>query len=211
MNPWIGVLLWFGVFIGGSILGGVCSSKNVKLRAACTPLLFIILSIVVFYFTNGFAYYGLKMDTFYILISIPIAFVVSLPLSMIASRVAKNEGTQIDPFNFGNLNFLEFSLLFLILAPLGEEFLFRGVLESPLLEYGILIAVIVPALLFSLIHLQPFKNAPRKFLALIIISAFILGLLAGYFRAVSGSLLPAYAIHAIFNLNGKITNHIFSR
>ncbi len=208
MVPLMGVLLWFVVFISGGFTGELCSTRNAKIGVGCTSIIFIILSTMVFQFTGGFAYYGLKIDIFYTLISIFTAFLVAFPLSLIASRVAENTNMQDDPFDFGNLNILEFLFLFLLLAPLGEEFLFRGVLESSLLEYGILIAVIVPALLFSLIHLLPFKNTPRKFLVTILISAFILGLLAGYFRAISGSLLPAYVTHTIFNLNGKIAEKL---
>ncbi len=208
MDPWMGILLWFAVFMGGSILGGLCPSRNAKIGAGCTSTVFIILSLMVFQFTGGFEYYGLKIDVFYTVISIFTAFLVAFPLSLIASRVAENTNVRNDPFDFGNLNIFEFSFLLLLLAPLGEELLFRGVLESSLLEYGILIATIIPALLFSLIHFLPFRNTPRKFLAIILISAFILGLLTGYFRAISGSLLPAYVTHAIFNLNGKIAERL---
>ncbi len=208
MNPWMGILLWFAVFMGGSIVGGLCPSRKAKISAGCTSAVFIILSLIVFQFTGGFEYYGLKIDIFYTMISIFTAFIIAFPLSLIASIVAENTNMQNGPFDLGNLNILEFLFLLLLLAPLGEEFLFRGILESSLLEYGILIAIVVPALLFSLIHILPFKNTPRKFLAIILISAFILGLLAGYFRALSGSLLPAYVTHAIFNLNGKIAEKL---
>ena len=211
MNPWMGILLWFAVFMGGSIVGGLCPSRKAKISAGCTSTVFIILSLIVFQFTGGFEYYGLKIDIFYTVISIFTAFIIAFPLSLIASRVAENTNMQNGPFDLGNLNIFEFSFLLLLLAPLGEEFLFRGILESSLLEYGTLIAIVVPALLFSLIHILPFKNTPRKFLATILISAFILGLLAGYFRALSGSLLPAYATHAIFNLNGKIAERLRNR
>jgi len=206
MEPWIGLLLWFAVFIGGSIAGGVCSSKNAKMAAGCTSAVFILLSIAVFYFTDGFAYYGLKLDAFYTIISILVAFLASLPLSVISNIIERKSSVQTEPFGFGDLNLTEFLFLFLLLAPLGEEFLFRGILETSLLVYGVPVAVILPALLFSLMHIVPLKNAPRKFSAIILISAFILGLLAGYFRAVSGSLLPAYSVHAVFNLTGKFTN-----
>ncbi len=210
MISWMGILLWFAVFMGGSIVGGLCPSRNPKISSGCTSATFIILSLIVFQFTGGFEYYGLKIDIFYTLISIFTAFLVAFPLSLIASRVAGNTNMENGPFDFGNFNILEFLFLLLLLAPLGEEFLFRGILESSLLGYGTIIAIVVPALLFSLIHLLPFKNTPRKFLITILDSAFILGLLAGYFRAISGSLLPAYVTHAIFNLNGKIAEKLTS-
>ena len=194
--------------MGGSIAGGLCTSRNAKIGAGCTSSFFIILSLVFFQFTGGFAYYVLKIDIFYTMISLFTAFLISFPLLLLASRIAEEENMQNTPLDFGNLNILEFSFLFLFLAPLGEEILFRGDLESPLLELGILAAIIIPALLFSIVHLLPFRNTPHKFLVTIIISAFILGLFAGYFRFISGSLLPAYATHTVFNLNGKIAEKL---
>ncbi len=207
MVLWLGIILWFAVFMSGSIAGGLCASKNAKIGSACTSTVFIILSVAVFYFTDGFNYYGLKIETYYTLLSIPISFLVSLPLILLTSAMGGEIAKEYNPLG-EDIRLIEYIVLLLILAPLGEEFLFRGILESSLLDYGILIAVIVPALLFSLVHIIPFKNAPRKFLAAILISAFVLGLLAGYFRAISCSLLPAYTIHAMFNLNGKIAERL---
>jgi len=207
MILWLGIILWFAVFMSGSIAGGLCSSKNAKIGGGCTSTVFIILSIAVFYFTDGFTYYGLKIDIYYTLLSIPISFLVSFPLILLASVMGGEKAKEYNPMG-EDIGLIEYIVLFLILAPLGEEFLFRGILESPLLDYGILIAVIVPALLFSLIHIVAFKNASRKFLATILFSAFILGLLAGYFRAISCSLFPAFTIHAMFNLNGKIAERL---
>ncbi len=104
MDLWIGILLWFAVFMSGSIVGGLCSSKNAKIGAGCTSAVFIILSLIIFQFTGGFEYYGLKIDIFYTVISIFTAFIIAFPFSLIASRVAENTNMQNGPFDLGNLN-----------------------------------------------------------------------------------------------------------
>jgi membrane protease YdiL (CAAX protease family) len=99
-----------------------------------------------------------------------------------------------------------------ILAPLGEETLFRGLLEGYLLLHtGLWIAVVTSAILFSLIHIAPFKGAPRSYLAIILLTALIVGLIAGYYRAVSGSLAPAITTHSVFNIIGAAGYKISKR
>ncbi len=204
MGPWMGLLVWFVILLTGSTIGGVVSSRDAKLGALTTQLIFLLLGVLVFAFFGGFQYYGLKIEVFHTLISLPAAIAISLPLSLLASRISQEYGEIEVPFNFGEFSAFEFAALFLILAPLGEEILFRGVLETPFLIYGALFATMISALLFAFIHILPFKHSPAKFLAVILLSAFILGLLAGYLRAISGSLLPAFCVHLIFNLSGKI-------
>ena len=66
------------------------------------------------------------------------------------------------------------------------------------------IAILIPAILFTAIHIIPYSSAPFTILIYVLTGAFILGLLAGYFRAVSRSLIPAIITHAIFNFSGII-------
>lgn len=76
------------------------------------------------------------------------------------------------------------------LAPLGEEFLFRGYLLRVFrARYGTLAGLLVSSALFAAMHLNP-----ASFVALL-----ALGLLFGLLRILSGSLLPALLAHAIQN------------
>ncbi len=93
--------------------------------------------------------------------------------------------------------------------------LFRGLLEGRLLSSlgagsraTLWIAIVIPAALFSLVHVAPFSKAPRVYLASVMTGAFVLGLLAGLFRAVSGSLATAVVTHACFNLVGMLVEEI---
>ena len=92
-------------------------------------------------------------------------------------------------------------------APLQEELIFRGLLQTVLARNlagpvamtaraGVA-AMIGAAIMFALVHLAvgPWTAA----------AALVLGLLAGELRRRSGSLIPAIVIHAIFNLPGLLT------
>ena len=80
-----------------------------------------------------------------------------------------------------------------LVAPLVEEAVFRGAIQSRLnraLTGGA--AVVLSALVFAVCHGQPVWIA----------YAFVMGFLLGRMRMASGSLLPALAAHVTFNLLG---------
>ncbi len=77
-----------------------------------------------------------------------------------------------------------------ILAPIVEELIFRGVIFSGFQRiYPAFWAIFFSALLFALFHLNPWQLGPT----------FLLGLLLGYVRLRSGSLLAAIFTHALHN------------
>ncbi|SFV38622.1 hypothetical protein SAMN05216456_3530 [Devosia crocina] len=82
------------------------------------------------------------------------------------------------------------TLLLSVLTPLGEEFLFRGVVTSALLKYGPWIGVSGGALVFALFHgINPVFPA-----------AIVTGLVAGEIFRRSGSIWPAVVVHSVVNL-----------
>lgn len=87
--------------------------------------------------------------------------------------------------------FLVLTAIFLcLITPLGEEFLFRGVVTNALLKYGSFTAVVVSAVIFALFH----------GINIIFPAALIAGLAAGEIFRRSGSIWPAVILHAVFNL-----------
>ncbi len=88
----------------------------------------------------------------------------------------------------------EFSLAFIIIAiipAVGEELVFRGVLQNYLHKWikNVHIAIWVSAIIFSLIHMQFYGLVPR----------ILLGALFGYLYVISGSLWMAILGHFINN------------
>ena len=77
-----------------------------------------------------------------------------------------------------------------ILAPVVEELIFRGVIFSGFQRnYHAFWAVFFSALLFALFHLNPWQFGPT----------FLLGLILGWVRLRTGSLLAAIFTHALHN------------
>jgi membrane protease YdiL (CAAX protease family) len=81
-------------------------------------------------------------------------------------------------------------LAMVVLAPVTEEFLFRGViLQGFLRNYTRRKAILVSALLFALFHLNPWQFPV----------AFLLGVVLGWWMTVTRSLLPCLFGHALGN------------
>ncbi len=83
-------------------------------------------------------------------------------------------------------------LIFGAFAAIGEELLFRSVIQESLvkLSKNPHLSIIATALLFSAIHLDFFGLIPR----------FVLGLMLGYMFWLSGSILPSMLMHFTNNV-----------
>ncbi len=76
-----------------------------------------------------------------------------------------------------------------VLAPLFEEYWFRGIIQTSLSQYGNGFAIVVSALCFGMAH----GNIHQFFYC------FIMGIGMGYVRYATGSILPTTVIHAMLN------------
>lgn len=77
-----------------------------------------------------------------------------------------------------------------VVAPIGEEFLFRGVITNAWLRHGAVVGVGGSALLFALFH----------GINLVLPVALITGIAAGEVFRRSGSIWPAVVAHGVVNL-----------
>ncbi|MGW5875605.1 CPBP family intramembrane glutamic endopeptidase [Nocardiopsis terrae] len=86
---------------------------------------------------------------------------------------------------------LVLTVLFLsVLTPVGEEFLFRGVVTNALLRHGPLVGVLGGSAVFALFH----------GINIILPAAFVVGVVAAEVMRRSGSVWPAVAVHVVNNL-----------
>lgn len=91
----------------------------------------------------------------------------------------------------GGLEMIILSVLLMgILTPIGEEFLFRGVLTNAMLKYVPYIGVGGSAVIFALLH----------GISIIFPAALVGGLVAGEVFRRSGSIWPDVIVHVMFNL-----------
>lgn len=81
-------------------------------------------------------------------------------------------------------------LTLVVMAPLFEEVIFRGVLlESARARYGVAAAWIVSSVLFGVVHLHP----------AVAVNALFAGLILGFFYIATGSLWTSVILHAVNN------------
>ena len=82
------------------------------------------------------------------------------------------------------------ALSIVVMGPLAEELVFRGIIQTRLLRaMPSWTAVVLQATLFAIIHGTPIQ----------IVYALLLGLALGFLRSRTGSILPGLAAHAAFN------------
>ena len=94
--------------------------------------------------------------------------------------------------DIGSAGMVSFITL-VVVAPVTEELLFRGtILRGFLGRYGASKAIVLSALIFCFIHLNPYQ----------FFSAFVLGLALGWIFVRTGSLWPCILGHALFNGHG---------
>ena len=105
---------------------------------------------------------------------------------------------------------------FWLAAPVQEEIIFRGLLQSTLqggipslISIGsrkLSVAALVSAIAFALVHLALFgMGATSGATALVVFGALVLGVAAGQMRWSTGSLVPGIVMHALFNIVGSIS------
>jgi len=126
---------------------------------------------------------------------------LAIAVVYIISLIPMEGGTQPelveDPFLL--------AILTLLIAPPCEEIFFRGFLQGYMMDKGHQeLSIILPAILFSAMHVIPFRSTGLAMMSAILAGALALGLIAGYFRASTGSLMPAVLSHFLFNLVGYV-------
>ena len=132
-------------------------------------------------------------------IGLGIAVLVSnalLGLVFVQFGVRQNQSAQYPLFAGDYLGQALFFLGAAVLAPLGEEALFRGYLFNGLRRlWGTLPAFVVSALLFSLAH----SLAATQGIVALLVPAFVMGLILAWGMRRTGSLVPCVIAHAMNN------------
>jgi membrane protease YdiL (CAAX protease family) len=98
----------------------------------------------------------------------------------------------------GVAGFIGAILLGAVLTPIGEEFLFRGVLFTLLTRYGVWLAAILSSVVFALSHGLNFATPV----------AVIVGLAAAWLMHKTKSIWPGVVVHVINNVSSSIVSLI---
>lgn len=184
--------------------------KNKILSGVITQIGILVLSLALGLFVLHLDYSSIGIKTCSILIAV-IAFILSMLIALPLAYLGMIYGKDFEhPLEIKSVP--AYILMGLVISPIAEEIMFRGVLEGYLLlTITPWIAIVLPAILFSVMHLAPFSKAQRKLLLIVLTSAFILGTIAGIFRYLTNSIIPAIISHQCFNLAGKTIERITYR
>lgn len=176
-----------------------------------STMLILSLAVITIFFRNRFKDFGFNSKSYKFNLSI-LLWVLPTTLLALLSLAAPEDSQSKSVV--ADLSKLQIVLFVWTYASICEEVLTRGLLQGlldPLKSMGVPLGrtrklsmpVIISALFFGAMHtvLIPRMGAAATF---VIILTTLLGLVAGYYREKSGSLIPAIIIHALFNVGGSL-------
>lgn len=188
------------LFLPEKIIGEEFSFLAYYILALGVPLLIIHL---IRKRKTGISGYKFGLTPFKI-IGLTIIAIVALDLGLVLPIIS-----LIPTTNFWDKVFLNFvnednlllsSIMFVIAAPILEEFIFRGIILDGLLKrYSPLKSIVISSILFGIIHLNPWQ----------FVSAFLFGLIAGWVYYKTANLTLPILMHFATNLFAIIAFHIF--
>lgn len=86
-----------------------------------------------------------------------------------------------------------------VLAPLAEEFLFRGFVFTALRSWGVPVAACISGLIFGGIHITNYLGEPVALAAASLVTLSSFGIILALLFWKTGSLIPCIVLHAINN------------
>jgi len=197
--------IWILIFLFSNLVGGIAGQVGGLICAMFSiQIAFTILSMLtaVALFRDEYRYLmGLTFTFKSIARVIVVSLISALPLTYLTNILAPTSH-QIQ---------VSIPLLIpmvLILAPIGEELLFRGLLLGCLMRcISRWRSIMISSTIFDLTHLPAFSAYSETPLTMFLIfaGAFILGVIAGHFKTSLNSLIPAIITHSIFNFSGIVT------
>jgi len=197
--------IWILIFLFSNLVGGIAGQIGGLICAMFSiQTAFTVLSMLtaVALFRDEYRYLmGLTFTFKSIARVIAVSLISALPLTYL-TNILTPTSHQIQ---------VSIPLLIsmaLILAPIGEELLFRGLLLGCLMRcISRWRSIMISSTIFALTHLPAFSAYSETPLTMFLIfaGAFILGVIAGHFKTSLNSLIPAIITHSIFNFSGIVT------
>ncbi len=162
-------------------------------------------------FTLGKNVRYLKIVVLSLIAGVVIMMITGIMASLLQSMYPAGGGEHFA----SSYSLLETIIFVWVLASISEEVLTRGLIQgylAPLNKYGfkllkiyISIPALISALFFAAMHLMLLTTGMNIYMVFsVVISTFVLGLIAGYYREQTNSLIPAIIVHMIFNIGGTV-------
>ncbi len=187
-------------------------------RSELIQILILIFSLILIsVFSRGnWRNYGFKTisvkSVFRPILTVIVTLIV---LQVIFAVNMKLTGAKAEHPGTAGMSLFQLFIYVFIFASIAEEIFFRSLIQTILAPLKIIhltifkiklsLPVIMSAFLFAFAHLGLLlAGAGVIFTMNIVLMAFILGLIAGYYREKTGSIIPAIAAHMTFNFIGGI-------
>ncbi len=185
-------------------------SNNATIISIFGNIIFLVLGILIYKIKKKKINEEISLNQIYLKdLLIPVIAIVTYSISFnllinilpIPASLLGNT-TELGIASQSNLAF--YILAILIIAPIVEEFAFRGIIMTKLRkEYSSIVAIMISAILFGLIHLMTGS-------ILIVLFAIIGGIIFGLSYEKTGTLFAPIIVHSIGNICDMITNSILN-
>ena len=141
-----------------------------------------------------------QIFTRYIMITIGITYLISLCFNLFTLLVQNQIEFHTIDMSMGNQLLINiFNVVYsILLAPLFEELIFRGLILEKLKPYGTRFAILTVSILFALFHGNLPQTVPLFFFSIVLCKMTLR----------SESIYPAIITHIIFNTIGTVTSFI---
>jgi len=181
--------------------------------AVVSPVVLCLSLLAIFLLSTGMLpLWGFQIPAFEVMVLLSLVGLVAAVVVVLVSEHISPTPEKMNPPSDRRGRII-FFIVIVILASIGEEMLFRGFLQN-ILDNTLLLAInlgwfsitggaIVSAIVFGIVHVAPAKQMGSS-APVLAISAGILGILAGVFLTISGSLILPIVVHMEFNLVGFI-------
>ncbi len=198
------ILYYFGYQLGFSAIAMIVSKFVAMDMVTMTSLAMVASTLAMSWHLLRYGYVSLIRDRYKelnpLIIGVSVVFVFSAMyvLNLLIEQ-AGIPNTMEETFLAMSRN--PFGILSItLLAPVLEELLFRGAIQSELqLKYKPWIAILISSLLFGVVHLNPAQ----------IPFAFMLGMMFGWLYYRTGSLLPGIVGHVLNNSIATVNMYLY--
>ena len=200
--------LWFALYWAGLSDGLAFSISSLVIEIILIPL------VLLYIYADGsldrikeMLKFGSVKRALILLLAIPIVvtiidFILNTIYAVVWIGIIGEPSANTDLGTDWESSSIDIAFLFLsvaIVTPIAEELFFRGyLLDAINRKHGDWTAIIWSSILFGLVHIDPFTIG----------SAFIGGIIYGWLRMRTGSLLPSIACHMVWNMLALILTYL---
>lgn len=203
-------------FVSAFLITFLLIEEHLSLLQICTALLTLLISYLTL--RRGMKKQHLSkldlhikkshytaMTTFsYLMVGMGVSMLGSIVVVIINTLISSLQGIVfVGPdFSMHGDFIYDISMIFMVLviAPIFEELIFRGVILRTLLRYHTTFAILVSGVLFGMMHMNLVQGIPTM----------LFGIVLGYVCVKSDSILPCIIIHFLNNFISLLAGYVLS-